>query len=57
MIHAIFLLIEWSSFGLTCLVTVMPKGQSPTVKVSVCNILTSKTDGKYNLIPRPVDSN
>ena len=35
----------------------MPKGQLPTVKVSVCNIFLSEIDRDYNSIVRPADSN
>ena len=35
----------------------MPKVQSPTVKVRVCNIFLSEIDSNCSLIVRPVDSN
>ena len=36
-------------------VTVMPKGQSPKVKGSMCNIPISEIDNKCNCLPRPAD--
>ena len=33
---------EWSDFGLKCLVTVMLKGQSPMVRICLCNIPISE---------------
>lgn len=33
----------------------MPKGQLPTVKVSVCNTFLSEIDSNCNLIVRPGD--
>ena len=42
---------------LAWLVRVMPKGQLPTVKVSVCSIFLSEIDRDYNSIVRPADSN
>ena len=38
-------------------VTVMPKGQSPKVKGSVCNIPISEIENNCNSLPRPADSN
>ena len=38
-------------------VTVMPKGQSPKVKDSICNIPISEKDSNCNSLPRPADSN
>ena len=38
-------------------VTVMPKGQSPKVKGSICNIPVSDIDSNCNSLPRPADSN
>ena len=35
----------------------MSKGQSVTVKGSVCNILISETDGNCNSVLNPADSN
>ena len=36
-------------------VTVMPKGQSPKMKGSICNIPISEIDNNYNSLPRPAD--
>ena len=38
-------------------VIVMPKGQSPKVKGSICNIPISDIDSNCNSLPRPADSN
>ena len=38
-------------------VTVIPKGQSPKVKGSICNIPISEIDNNCNSLPRPADSN
>ena len=38
-------------------VTVMPKGLSPKVKGSICNIPISEIDNNCNSLPRPADSN
>ena len=38
-------------------ITVMPKGQSPKVKGSICNIPISEIDNNCNSLPRPADSN
>ena len=38
-------------------VTVMPKGQSPKVKGSICNIPISEIDNNCNSLVRPADSN
>ena len=35
----------------------MPKGQSPKVKGSICNIPISEIDNNCNSLPRPADSN
>ena len=42
---------------LLSLVRVMPKGQLPTVKVSVCNIFLVEIDRDCNSIVGPADSN
>ena len=42
---------------LVWLVRVMPKGQLPTVKVSVCNIFLSEIDRDCNSIVGPAYSN
>ena len=51
------LLFERPDLGLKCLVTVMPKGQLPTVKVSVCSITISQINSNCNSILKPGDSN
>ena len=38
-------------------VTVIPKGQSPKVKGSICNIPISEIDDNCSSLPRPADSN
>ena len=38
-------------------VTVMPKGQSPNAKGSICNIPISEIDNNCNFLLRPADSN
>ena len=38
-------------------VTVTPKGQSPKVKGSICNIPIFEIDNNCNSLPRPADSN
>ena len=38
-------------------VTIMPKGQSPKVKGSICNIPISKIENNCNSLPRSADSN
>ena len=48
--------LEWPVFGLKCLVTVMPKGQSPTVKSSVCNFPIFEIGDNCNSTLRPTNS-
>ena len=48
--------LEWPVFGLKCLVTVMPKGQSPTVKSSVCNFPIFEIGSNCNWTLRPANS-
>ena len=38
-------------------VTVMPKGKSLKIKVSIFNIPVSEVDVNCNMLPRPADSN
>ena len=38
-------------------VTIMPKGQSPKVKGSICNIPISEIDNNCNSLPRPAVGN
>ena len=47
--------VEWYEFGFTCLITVMSKNQSPTVKGSVCN--TRFGNSNYNSLLRPANNN
>ena len=42
--------LEWPGFCLKCLVTVMPKGQSSTVKISVWNFPISEISSNCNSI-------
>ena len=48
---------EWPGFGLKWLVTVRPKGQSPTVKASLCNIFNSEIDSNCISILSPAENN
>ena len=48
--------LAWPGFDLKCLVTVMPKVQSPRIKVSVWNFPISEIDSNCNSILRPADS-
>ena len=48
--------LEWPGFGLKCLVTAMLKGQSPAIKISVCNCPISEIGSNCYLILRPGDS-
>ena len=50
------LALELRGFGMKCLVTVMPKGHSSTVKVRTWNFSISKIGGNCNSILRPYDS-
>ena len=50
------LALELRGFGMKCLVTVMPKGHSSTVKVRTWNFPISKIGSNCNSILRPYDS-
>ena len=48
--------LEWPVFGLKCLVTVMLKGKSPTVKSRVCNFPIFEIGSNCNSTLRPANS-